>query len=117
MARRLVHGGEGDRRSRARRGSRVARVASVDGVAGPTGGFGPSALATPANALTAARLLLAPVVIILILDDAASWTTLAVWILVAGSDAVDGWVARRQGSTRSGAFLDPLADKALVLGA
>ena len=92
-------------------------MATVDGVPERTGGFGPSALATPANALTAARLLLAPVVIILILDQPASWTTLAVWILVAGSDAVDGWVARRQGSTTSGAFLDPLADKALVLGA
>ena len=92
-------------------------MATVDGVPEKAGGFGPSALLTPANALTAARLLLAPVVIILILDDPSSWSTLAVWILVAGSDAVDGWVARRQGSTRSGAFLDPLADKALVLGA
>jgi len=92
-------------------------VATIDDATGRTGSFGPSALATPANALTAARLLLAPVVIVLILDQPASWTTLAVWILVAGSDALDGWVARRQGSTRSGAFLDPLADKVLVLGA
>jgi CDP-diacylglycerol---glycerol-3-phosphate 3-phosphatidyltransferase len=81
------------------------------------GSFGPSALATPANALTASRLLLAPVMILLILDRPASWSTLAVWIGVAGSDALDGWVARRHGSTRSGAFLDPLADKVLVLGA
>jgi CDP-diacylglycerol---glycerol-3-phosphate 3-phosphatidyltransferase len=81
------------------------------------GSFGPSALATPANALTAARLLLAPVVILLILDRPASWSTLGVWIAVAASDALDGWVARRQGSTSSGAFLDPLADKVLVLGA
>jgi len=92
---------------------------TTSSVGGPrrTGSFGPSALATPANALTAARLLLAPVVIVLIVDRGASWETLAIWIAVAGSDALDGWVARRQGSTSSGAFLDPLADKVLVLGA
>jgi CDP-diacylglycerol--glycerol-3-phosphate 3-phosphatidyltransferase len=55
--------------------------------------------------------------ILLILDRPASWSTLGVWIAVAASDALDGWVARRQGSTSSGAFLDPLADKVLVLGA
>ena len=90
---------------------------SVGGRRGRPGSFGPSALATTANALTAARLLLAPVVILLIIDRPASWSTLGVWIAVAGSDALDGWVARRQGSTSSGAFLDPLADKVLVLGA
>ena len=92
---------------------------TTSSVGGPrrAGSFGPSALATPANALTAARLLLAPVVIVLIVDRGAAWSTLAVWIAVAGCDALDGWVARRQGSTSSGAFLDPLADKVLVLGA
>jgi CDP-diacylglycerol---glycerol-3-phosphate 3-phosphatidyltransferase len=79
--------------------------------------FGPSALATPANALTAARLLAAPVFVGLVLSEGATWLTVAVGVLVAGSDGVDGWVARRQGTTRSGAFLDPLADKFLVLGA
>src|SRR3954468_17837308 len=91
-------------------------MATVDGVPERTGGFGPSALATPANALTAARLFLAPVVIILILNEPASWSTLAVWILVAGSDAVDGWVARRPGRTRTGGVFDPLAAKAPGLG-
>jgi CDP-diacylglycerol--glycerol-3-phosphate 3-phosphatidyltransferase len=95
----------------------VATTSSVDGPQPRSGSFGPSALATPANALTASRLLLAPVMILLILDRPASWSTLAVWIGVAVSDALDGWVARRHGSTRSGAFLDPLADKVLVLGA
>lgn len=79
--------------------------------------FGPSALATPANALTAARLLAAPVFVALIVTQGATWTTVAVGVAVAGSDGVDGWLARRHGTTRSGAFLDPLADKFVVLGA
>lgn len=79
--------------------------------------FGPSALATPANALTAARLLATPVFVALIVARGASWWTVAVGVLVAGSDGVDGWLARRQGTTRSGAFLDPLADKVVVIGA
>ncbi|MDA8359150.1 MAG: CDP-alcohol phosphatidyltransferase family protein [Actinomycetota bacterium] len=79
--------------------------------------FGPSALATPANALTVARLLGTPVFVALILARGASWITVVVGVVLAGSDGVDGWLARRQGTTRSGAFLDPLADKAVVLGA
>ena len=34
----------------------------------------------------------------------------------ACTDGIDGWLARRDGATRSGAFLDPLADKVLTLG-
>jgi CDP-diacylglycerol---glycerol-3-phosphate 3-phosphatidyltransferase len=79
--------------------------------------FGPSALATPANAVTFARLLCAPALWIVILAAAPSYGALALWVLLAATDGVDGYVARRQGTTRSGAFLDPLADKALVLGA
>jgi len=79
--------------------------------------FGPSALATPANALTIARLLATPVFIALIAQKGASWWTVAVGVAVAGSDGLDGWLARRQGKTRSGAFLDPLADKVVVLSA
>jgi CDP-diacylglycerol--glycerol-3-phosphate 3-phosphatidyltransferase len=77
--------------------------------------FGPSALATPANALTAGRLLATPLFIALAASRGASWWTVVVGVLVAGSDGVDGWLARRQGKTRSGAFLDPLADKVVVL--
>jgi CDP-diacylglycerol---glycerol-3-phosphate 3-phosphatidyltransferase len=46
-----------------------------------------------------------------------SYLTLAFGFVVAITDAFDGWLARRWGTTRSGAFLDPLADKVLVLGA
>ena len=79
--------------------------------------FGPTALATPANAVTIARLLAAPVFVIMIVVWGATWFNLAVGFILAASDGLDGYIARRQGTTRSGAFLDPLADKALVLGA
>jgi len=82
-----------------------------------TNTFGPSALVTPANAITLVRILVLPLLIVLILDDGAEWPALALWVFLAGSDVIDGWLARRQGITRSGAFLDPLADKFLVLGA
>lgn len=84
---------------------------------GTTTTFGPSALATPANAVTASRLLVVPLLVALILVLGPSWWTAGAWAVVACTDWVDGLVARRQGVTRSGAFLDPLADKFLVLGA
>ena len=79
--------------------------------------FGPSALATPANAITVGRLVLSPPLWAMILAFGPSWTALVLWIVLAATDGLDGYVARRMGTTRSGAFLDPLADKALVLGA
>lgn len=80
--------------------------------------FGPSALATPANAVTLARLLGTPLLVsVVVAYGPASWLLVGMWFVLAGSDGIDGWVARRQGATRSGAFLDPLADKFLVLGA
>ena len=39
------------------------------------------------------------------------------WTVLALSDGLDGRIARWHGTTRSGAFLDPLADKFLVIGA
>ena len=81
------------------------------------GKFEKSALATPANAITTVRLLAAPLILVLILDLKVSWVATAIWIAAASTDFLDGWVARRQGATTSGAFLDPLADKVLVIGA
>ena len=79
--------------------------------------FGPSALATPANGVTVARLLTAPLLFAMILATAPSWPAVLVWTALRVTDGVDGILARRHGTTRSGAFLDPLADKVLVLGA
>jgi CDP-diacylglycerol--glycerol-3-phosphate 3-phosphatidyltransferase len=78
--------------------------------------FGESALATPANALTLLRLLLAVPTLVLIEGEGASWVTFTLWVVLSLTDGVDGWVARRDGTTRSGAFLDPLADKFLTVG-
>ncbi len=63
------------------------------------------------------RLLATPVVIALIMLWGASWFTFVFGGILALSDGIDGWLARKQGTTRSGAFLDPLADKVVVLGA
>jgi CDP-diacylglycerol--glycerol-3-phosphate 3-phosphatidyltransferase len=79
--------------------------------------FGPSAVLTPANGITVLRLLATPVLIALIMLWGASWFTFVFGGLLALSDGIDGWLARKQGTTRSGAFLDPLADKVVVLGA
>jgi CDP-diacylglycerol--glycerol-3-phosphate 3-phosphatidyltransferase len=78
--------------------------------------FGPGALATPANAITVARLLFAVPTLILIERQGATWLTTGLWFVLSCTDGVDGWVARRDGTTRSGAFLDPLADKVLTIG-
>jgi CDP-diacylglycerol--glycerol-3-phosphate 3-phosphatidyltransferase len=78
----------------------------------------PNALATWANAITVGRLVLSPVMFLVIPEDnMGSWLAFGLWFLLCVSDGIDGYIARRHGTTASGAFLDPLADKVLVLGA
>lgn len=83
--------------------------------------FNASARLTPANALTLARILLAPVLFALIFaaeeTGGASWPVFSLGVVLALTDHYDGQLARRHGTTRSGAFLDPLADKVVVIGA
>ena len=79
--------------------------------------FGETAIKTPANAVTLMRLVFAIPVLVWILDEGhATWGTFTGWLLLWVTDGLDGSLARRHGTTRSGAFLDPLADKLLVLG-
>ncbi|MSO77069.1 MAG: CDP-alcohol phosphatidyltransferase family protein [Alphaproteobacteria bacterium] len=67
------------------------------------------------NTISLMRLLCVPVAIWLIVTDdfaAAFW----LFVLAGVSDAVDGVLARRWGwRTKLGSYLDPLADKALVV--
>ena len=66
------------------------------------------------NLFTLARLALAPFVAIAILHG--SYGRALVLFFAAGvSDAFDGFLARKLGeTTRAGAYLDPIADKALL---
>jgi CDP-diacylglycerol---glycerol-3-phosphate 3-phosphatidyltransferase len=71
---------------------------------------------TIANAVTAVRILMAPLVIVLVAEVGPNWGLFLLFGTLAWSDVLDGYLARRQGPSRAGAFLDPLADKVLVLG-
>lgn len=70
---------------------------------------------TPANGVTAVRLVLVPFIAIALLDgryDHAFWMT----VIAGASDAVDGYIARAFGhKSLLGAYLDPAADKLLVV--
>jgi len=70
------------------------------------------------NLLTMLRIVMIPVVLWLMLDgtpEANFWAAI-VYILSAVTDALDGWLARRMNLISVlGKFLDPLADKLLVM--
>jgi CDP-diacylglycerol--glycerol-3-phosphate 3-phosphatidyltransferase len=78
--------------------------------------FGPSAVLTPANLVTIGRLVVTPILIAMVAIWGSTWAAVVVAFCVCSTDGLDGWIARRQGATTSGAFLDPLADKAVVVG-
>jgi cardiolipin synthase len=70
---------------------------------------------TPANQLTLLRMLLIPAFVILVIYGSLGWA-LAVFVTAGITDALDGVIARRSGQkTTLGAWLDPMADKLLLV--
>jgi cardiolipin synthase len=72
---------------------------------------------TLANQLTLLRIVLVPAFVILVLYGRVGWALLT--LLAAGiTDLLDGLIARRSGQkTTLGAWLDPMADKLLLVSA
>ncbi|HEV8420052.1 MAG TPA: CDP-diacylglycerol--glycerol-3-phosphate 3-phosphatidyltransferase [Actinomycetota bacterium] len=69
------------------------------------------------NTISVLRVLLVPFLVILILarERSASYLAAAIFVVGAATDGLDGYLARRYDSTtRTGIWLDPLADKILV---
>src|SRR3989338_8327236 len=66
-----------------------------------------------ANWLTVLRIVLIPVFVSLMVYRKPG-AGLLVFAVAASTDLLDGWVARRSGPSRLGAFLDPMADKLLL---
>ena len=79
----------------------------------------------PANAITWARIALIPVFVYLMYQAGSSrqmslelWLAVVVYLVATFSDYLDGYLARKLDViTPMGQFLDPLADKILVLAA
>ncbi len=70
---------------------------------------------TPANQLTLLRMLLIPAFVILVVYGRLGWA-LGVFVTAGVTDALDGLLARRAGQRTSlGAWLDPMADKLLLV--
>lgn len=71
------------------------------------------------NILTIARLAFAmalPIVFVVLPHPYSDWTALIVFVAVALTDYLDGYLARAWSqTTKLGAMLDPIADKAMVL--
>ncbi len=71
-----------------------------------------------ANVITVGRILMIPAVMAFLFTDRpwAGWTAMVIFVVAAISDVIDGYLARKQGTVSVvGAFLDPLADKLMVM--
>lgn len=69
------------------------------------------------NILSSFRLILAPVFLVLFIQDQVFWRglSLVIFVVAAATDFIDGYIARRFNvESDFGIFLDPLADKFLT---
>ena len=67
------------------------------------------------NLISLARLLSVPLIIYLIMNASYGWA-FALFLLAGASDAIDGYIAKALDQTSTlGVYLDPLADKALIV--
>ncbi|HXI04120.1 MAG TPA: CDP-diacylglycerol--glycerol-3-phosphate 3-phosphatidyltransferase, partial [Candidatus Saccharimonadales bacterium] len=72
------------------------------------------------NLLTLLRIFLVPFLVVVLLTkfEGKEYLGLAIFLLAALTDVLDGWLARRRGQVTSlGILLDPIADKLLVSAA
>ena len=73
------------------------------------------------NKITIFRMCMIPVFLVFFLIDTipyGNWIALGIFIIACLSDAVDGHIARKHNLvTNFGKFMDPLADKFMVIGA
>ena len=76
---------------------------------------------SPANLVSLTRLLLSPLLFLAVLNAdkslGTSWMAVFWGFTLAASDVLDGHLARMRGTvSKWGAFIDPLADKVVVIG-
>lgn len=77
---------------------------------------------TTANKITIGRILMIPLFVMMAIyygrdkADWQRWFAIAIFVVAAASDGLDGYIARRyQQRSHLGVLLDPLADKGLLL--
>jgi len=92
-----------------------AEIGALPGDQAGTGRRAGIALNIP-NLITLGRILLVPIVVWAIATPGAMWIAFVLFLAAGVSDAVDGYLAKRFAMiTELGAYLDPLADKALIV--
>jgi len=77
---------------------------------------------TTANKVTITRILMIPFFVMMAIyygrdkEDWQRWTAIAIFVIAAASDGIDGYIARHYNQrSKLGLILDPIADKGLLL--